>query len=341
MPSRPEFSSIIHPIAYPSNRYTMVSRHALPGCRGQHRRGGSRRLFHTQTGARNLHARRADRYRRVRRMLLAGRMEEAGADQLSRWRGHQNQSRLPHRPPRYRGRGPGESLRQRYRGARRSAAILPGLFRDRDARCRRGRAGGGGPGARLPPQRVRADRRGDRRDARSLRAGRIRPGGLHRGRSRAARADRRQAHSRGRRAPGPALQRAAHQRLLAGAQAAVRSGRVYALDRSAGNGRNGGRCAAPGASQLSEADSRSGGERPAAGRGAHHRWRPHGQHAAHAAGRAGRGDRYARLDHPADFRAPAAAGQPAGRRLPAHVQSRHRDDSGGPGPSGQPADAPR
>jgi hypothetical protein len=153
----------------------------------------------------DLHARRADRYRHVRRMLLAGRMEEARADQLRRWRGHQDQSRLPHRPPRYRGRGSGQSLRQRYRGARRRAAVLPGLFRDRQAGSRRGRAGGGGPRARLPPQRLRADRRRDRRDARPLRARRIRLGGLHRGRGRAARAAHGQAHPRRRRAPRPAL----------------------------------------------------------------------------------------------------------------------------------------
>src|ERR1017187_3205276 len=131
-------------------------------------------------------------------MLLARRMEAARAHQLGRWRGYQDQSRLPHRPPRHRGRGPGESLRQRYRRARRHAAVLPGLFRDRKTGSRRGRAGGGGPRARLPPQRLRADRRRDRRDARPLCARRIRPGGLHRGRSRAARAADGQAHPTGR-----------------------------------------------------------------------------------------------------------------------------------------------
>ena len=73
-------------------------------------------------------------------------------------------------------------------------------------------------------QRLRADRRRNGRDAGLLRAGRVRPGGLHRRRGRAQAASDRRGHPRGRRAARPALHRPAHQRLLAGAQAAVRSG---------------------------------------------------------------------------------------------------------------------
>ena len=82
-------------------------------------------------------------------------------------------------------------------------------------------AGGLGPGARLPQQRLRAHRRRDRRDAGHVCAIGIRPGRLHRGRGRAIPAADRQGDPRRRRAAGAALDRPAHQRLFAGAQAAV------------------------------------------------------------------------------------------------------------------------
>ena len=95
----------------------------------------------------------------------------------------------------------------------------------------RGRCGGRlrtRPGLRA--QRLRLDRRRDRRDAGALRRGRVRPGRLHRGRGGAQRAAHRRGHPRGRRAARPALHRPAHQRLFARAQAALRNGGLRAQD---------------------------------------------------------------------------------------------------------------
>ena len=108
--------------------------------------------------------------------------------ELGRRRGHQAEDRVPDRPARHRRRRPGEPLRERHRGAGRDAAVLSGLLRGGQA----GRGCGGGSGgrdcARLPEERLRADRRRDGGDAGLLRGRRVRPGGLHRGRGRARRA---------------------------------------------------------------------------------------------------------------------------------------------------------
>ena len=114
--------------------------------------------------------------------------------------GHQTESGVPDRPARHGGRRPGESLRERHRGAGRDAAVLPGLLRGGKAGCGRGGGGGQRDCARLQEERLRADRRRDGGDAGAVHGGGVRPGGLHRGRGRARRTAHRQEHPRGRRA---------------------------------------------------------------------------------------------------------------------------------------------
>ena len=98
--------------------------------------------------------------------LLKG-YEEPGAGELGRRRRHQAQAGVPDRTARHGRRRPGQSLRERHRGAGRRAAVLPGLFRGRKAGCE-GRGGRWfGNGARLPRQRLRADRRRNGGDARA------------------------------------------------------------------------------------------------------------------------------------------------------------------------------
>ena len=77
---------------------------------------------------------------------------------------------------------------------------------------------------RLPPGRLRADRRRDGRAPRRHGAGRVRPRGLRGRRRRARRAHHRRARRRGRRAHRPAVARPALQRLLAGPPGAARPG---------------------------------------------------------------------------------------------------------------------
>ena len=82
-----------------------------------------------------------------------------------------------------------------------------------------------GLAAGVPRERLRAARRRDRRDARLLRRRRVRPRRLHRRRRSGASAHRREAHRARRRADRPAVERAAHQRLFAGAPHRVRGRR--------------------------------------------------------------------------------------------------------------------
>ena len=79
------------------------------------------------------------------------------------------------------GHRPGGHERQRSAGPRRRAALLPRLHRHRASSTpRRVEAIVRGHGGGVPAGRLRADRRRDRRAARTLRAGRVRPGGLRR-----------------------------------------------------------------------------------------------------------------------------------------------------------------
>ena len=118
----------------------------LPRCRRGYRRSRPRRGFHQETGAADVHARRAQRHRHFRRGLPGFRFSQARAGQLGRWRGHQAEDRLPHRPPRYGGPGPGEPLRQRHRRAGRAPLFFLDYFAVGKLDAARG--GGGGLGNR-------------------------------------------------------------------------------------------------------------------------------------------------------------------------------------------------
>ena len=123
---------------------------------------------------------------------------------------------------------------------------------------------------------------------------------------------------------------AAHQRVFAGAQAAVRSGRVWAEDAASGGGGDGGRCAAGGASQLP------------ASRFARC-WRRDCCAARRTSPGGGITDNTPRMmpkefrvsidtgvvEDSAAVRSAAADRQHSGGRLPAHVESGRGDDSGG------------
>ena len=156
------------------HRNVQATQNHLQESRRRHRRSRSRHRGGAQNGSPDLHAWRSDRYRQLRRRVPFEGLPAAGSGVFGRWRRHQAQGRVSHRLPQYRRRGPGEPLRERYRGARRRAAFLSGLFLGGQT----GREGCCGSClgylSRLPRQRVRADWRRDRRDARALCAWRIR-----------------------------------------------------------------------------------------------------------------------------------------------------------------------
>ena len=118
-----------------------------------------------KSGAADVYARSADRYRQLRGDVPTGGVSQAGAGELGRRRGHEVEGRVPDGPSRHGGRRPGEPLRERHRGAGRDAAVLPGLLRGGEAGC--GRRGGRGwrDCARVQEERLRADRRRDGGDA--------------------------------------------------------------------------------------------------------------------------------------------------------------------------------
>ena len=143
----------------------------------------------------------AGRHRRLRRHDRdpRGPLAAAGAGRRHRRRRHQAPARDRHRPARRRRPGPRRHVRERRRGPGRGAPLLPRLLRDRApvggrrrARHRRHRRG-------LRAGGLRAGRRRDRRDARHVRRGRLRPRGLLRRRRRARPHHRRAAHARRRR----------------------------------------------------------------------------------------------------------------------------------------------
>ena len=121
--------------------------------------------------------RRGRRDRRLRRAVRPqGRgLQGSGAGGRHRRRRHQGQDRDRDRPAwRDRHRSGGD-VGQRPRGAGRGTAVLPRLFRLRQARsgsdgCDRRRRR-----RRLPRKRLRPDRRRDRRNARPLQGRRLRP----------------------------------------------------------------------------------------------------------------------------------------------------------------------
>ena len=179
-----------------------------------------------------------------------------------RRRRHQAEGRLRQRRPRHGRRGSRQPLRQRHPRPGRRAALLPRLPRHRQAVAgRRGRHRRR-HGPRLPGQRLRAARRRDRGDAGLLSAGRVRPGRLHRRRRPAGPDDRRQGNRVRRRDRGAALERAPHQRLLAGAQDRVRAPRP---DRVVRRRRSSARRPAPRCSRRTARTCRSSGRSSARG----------------------------------------------------------------------------
>ena len=168
--------------------------------------------------------RRGGRRRRSRRLRRAVRPEGRrlhGPDpgRRQRRRRHQAQDRHRHRPARHHRHRPRRHVRQRPAGAGRRAAVLPRLFRLRQARCGDRARGRRRHRRRLPAGRLRADRRRDGRDARHVRRGRLRPRRLCRRRGGAGPDPAARRYRRRRRADRPCLLRRALQRLFAGAPA--------------------------------------------------------------------------------------------------------------------------
>ncbi len=278
-------------------------------------------------------ARRRRRNRRFRRPVRpeSRRIPRSGAGRRHRRRRHQAQDRHRHRHPRHGRHRPRRHVRQRPRGPGRRAAVLPRLFRHRQARP-------GGRGANrlghrrgLPPGRRGADRRRDRRDARHVCGQGFRPRRLRRRRRRARRHFAARRHRGRRRGAGARLLRHPLQRLLAGAQARRRCRarlrrtgalRQWHVPRPRPAGADPHLCEA--------AAGRGAPDRRGEGDGPHHRRRHHREPAARAAGEPRRAHR--------PRQAAGAAGLPlAGRarryrpgRDAAHLQLRRRHDAGRP-----------
>ncbi len=125
---------------------------------------------------------------------------------------------IDERAPRHRRHRSGGHVRQRRRRAGRGTAIFPRLLCHRRARCRRRRARHRGHRRGLRAGRLRAGRRRDRGNARDVSRPGLRPRRLLRRRGRKGSHHRRIADRRGRRGAGPALLRAALQRILADPQ---------------------------------------------------------------------------------------------------------------------------
>ena len=107
---------------------------------------------------------RARRLRRPVRPQARG-LQGPGPGRRHRRRRHQAQDRHRDRPARHHRHRSRRHVRQRPRGAGRRAAVLPRLFRLRQARPGDRRRGRRGHRRRLPAGGLRADRRRDRRDA--------------------------------------------------------------------------------------------------------------------------------------------------------------------------------
>src|SRR3954470_19333955 len=118
---------------------------------------------------------------------------------------------------------------------------------------------------------MRTHRRRDGRDAGAVLRVRVRPCRLHRRGGGARRLTHGGTHSRGRRAAGAALDGAAHERIFAGAETAVRGGRLRSEDVAAGSREYGGGRASRGTPQLLTTDSSVDGGAAVAGRRAHYR----------------------------------------------------------------------
>ena len=101
-------------------------------------------------GARDRPAGRRRRNRRLRRAVRpqTRRLQRPGPGRRNRRRRHQAQDRDRDRPPRHDRHRPGGDVGQRHRGAGRRAAVLPRLFRLRQARARGRRRGRHGHRAR-------------------------------------------------------------------------------------------------------------------------------------------------------------------------------------------------
>jgi hypothetical protein len=158
----------------------ILSRPQLPRCGRRYRRRQCPGGAHQTPGQAHQPSRRAGGAGGLRRPVRAapGPLQAAGAGLRHRRGGHQ--AAPGHRPatPRYGGHRSGGHVRQRHRGGRRRAPVLPGLLRHRQA----------GPGG--GQQRDRRHRRGcelagcalagrrDGGDARHVPGGGLRPGRL-------------------------------------------------------------------------------------------------------------------------------------------------------------------
>ena len=201
-----------------SGRRHVLDSPDLPRRGRRHRRRQRSRRAHQAAGQAHLPARSDGRAGRLRRAVRPVRqVPRAGAGLRHRRRRHQAQAGAAAGPPRHHRHRPGRHVRQRRAGAGRRAAVLPRLFRHRQAAGGYHRGRGRRHRPRLRAGRLRADRRRDRGDARHVPAGRIRPGRLHRRRGGKIGAARRRQGARRRRAARHRLLGPAFQRLFAGA----------------------------------------------------------------------------------------------------------------------------
>ena len=175
--------------------------------------------------------RRHRRLRRALRRVRADVVQASAAGHLDRRRRHQGRDRAGHGRPRHDRLRPGRHGRRRPRRVRRRAAVHDRLHRLRPGRPRADRGDRQGHRRGVRRGRLRAGRRRDRRAPGAARPRRVRRRRRHHRRGRGRRPARPGAGPPGRRGAGDGLERAALQRLLAGAARAARDRPAGRYDR--------------------------------------------------------------------------------------------------------------